>query len=81
MFSDLNVMEYFKEVASSTRFQIAAAISFGIALLLIWLEADAIRIFATVLFLFPLSMLTTSLVEKIYTKICKWQKRDRKSVV
>lgn len=77
MFSNLNVMDYFKEVSNSTRFQVAATISFGTALILIWINTEIIRILGTILFLFPLSMLITSLIEKIYTKVEQSIKRKK----
>ena len=60
------VVSYFKEVASSLKFQVAAAITFGAALLLVWLKEDnELKIVLTVLFLFPTCMFVGSIVERI----------------
>jgi len=70
MFNLKELISYFKEVASSSKFQISASITFGMALLLVWLkENDQLKIFLTILFLFPLCMFVGSIIEKIYLLI------------
>lgn len=67
-------MDYFREVANSTKFQISAAISFGTALFLIWSgDSEPTKIILTILFLFAACMFIISLAEKagygIYGKL------------
>lgn len=77
MINPNNVISYFKEVATSIKFQISASLTFGIALLLVWLkENNDLRIILTILFLFPALMLICSLVEKIF--IFYKKKKDQK---
>ncbi len=67
MFPNINFMDYFKEVANSTRFQISASVSFGTALVQIWLENnDPVKITFIVLFLFATCMFIVSIIEKIF---------------
>lgn len=67
MMQPINAMDYFRAVANSVKFQISAAISFGGALLLIWLtEGEFIKIALTIFFLFAFSMLLISIFEKIW---------------
>lgn len=71
-------MDYFREVANSAKFQISAAISFGTALVLIWLDDnDPVKITLTVLFLFAACMFIVSLIEKIGYGIYKRIKKNR----
>lgn len=78
MLSNINFMDYFREVANSTKFQISAAISFGAALFLIWSgDNDPIKIALTILFLFAACMFLISLAEKIGFGIYKEIKKKR----
>jgi hypothetical protein len=68
MFPLDQMIGYFKEVASSLKFQASAAITFGTALIMVWLkEVSELKIFLTILFLFPTSMLVGSLIGKAGT--------------
>ena len=71
MFSLKEIIGYFKEVASSVKFQLSAAITFGTALALVWLnqEENDLKIFLTILFLFPVCMFVIGLIEKIYLAV------------
>lgn len=70
MFSNINLMDYFKEVANSTRFQISASISFGTALVQIWVgDTDPVKITMIVLFLFATCMFIVSIIETIFSII------------
>jgi hypothetical protein len=65
--ADISFIDYFKEVAKSTKFQISATVSFGTALFLTWFgEHQVTKILLTILFLFPASMFVTSLIEKAF---------------
>ena len=76
MFSLKDVVGYFKEVTSSLKFQISAAITFGSALLLVWLkENNELKILLTILFLFPTCMFVGSIGEKIYVRISNHQRK------
>ena len=59
------VTSYFKEVARSIKFQVAAAITFGVALIFVWMRATTFEITLTILFLFPFCMLMGSIAEKL----------------
>lgn len=70
------VVSYFKEVAGSLKFQISAAITFGSTLLLVWLEENnQLKIFLTILFLFPTCMFVGSIIEKIYVRISNHRRK------
>ena len=70
MFNLKEVVNYFKEVTGSLKFQISAAITFGTALLLVWLkENNELKILLTILFLFPICMFIGSIIEKAYLLI------------
>lgn len=78
MVSNINFMDYFREVANSAKFQISATLSFGCALYLIWFSAsDLLKVTVTVLFLFPVSMLFITLVEKGVFKIYQRYNRSK----
>ncbi len=50
MLQNINVMDYFREVANSAKFQISAALSFGTALFLIWFaDTTPLKITLTIL--------------------------------
>ena len=68
MLPKLDLNDYFKEVTNSTKFQLSATITFGTAMVLIWIDSTKItEIIFTILFLFPTCMLLSSLVEKIFS--------------
>jgi len=72
MFNLNHVLNYFKEVASSLKFQISSTITFGAALLLVWSkENDQQKILLTILFIFPLCMFLGSIIEKFFLLIRK----------
>lgn len=78
MLSNINFMDYFREVANSAKFQISAAVSFGTALVLIWSgEDDHIKTIVTILFLFAACMFVISLTEKVFYGIYKKIKKKR----
>lgn len=68
------LISYFKEVGSSLKVQISAAITFGTALILVWTKnSDNLKITLTILFLFPALMFIFSLLEKL----CLFIKKER----
>ncbi|PIR00428.1 MAG: hypothetical protein COV66_06785 [Nitrospinae bacterium CG11_big_fil_rev_8_21_14_0_20_45_15] len=78
MLSNFNFIDFFREVAKSTKFQISAAVSFGVALFLIWSEKnDPVKVTLTILFLFAACMLVSSLAEKFGCWILKKIKRNK----
>ena len=64
-------------MTTNIKFQISAALTFGVALILVWSEqGNETKIITTIFFLFPTFMLTTSLVERmvIFFKKAKKEK-------
>lgn len=79
MFNLDQIFSYFKTLAStSLKFQISAAITFGTALVLVWLNEDnELKIFLTILFLFTFCMVTSLIIEKIYIAYRKKKRRSK----
>lgn len=77
MFSVVGLQSYFKEVTGSLKFQLSAAITFGVALLLVWNAASDSKVYLTILFLFPACMFLGSIIEKIIRwREVKKEKKD-----
>jgi len=79
MFNVEQVTTYFKEVTGSIKFQLSSAVTFGTALLLVWLKEDnEKKIFLTILFLFPICMFVGTIVERAFSFV-RSQVRQRRS--
>jgi hypothetical protein len=60
-----SLIEYFKEVSKSIKFQLSAALSFGCGLVALWVGKGKTEVALIVLFTFPACMLLCSLLEKL----------------
>lgn len=71
MFTADQIATYVKSLIESVKVQVSAAITFGTVLALVWFnnEGNELKIFLTVLFLFPLTILVYSLIEKVLLTI------------
>jgi len=66
MFNAEQIAAYFKAVAKDIKTQVSAAVSFGTGLFLLWYrQGSELKIFITILFIFPICMFFCSIVEKI----------------
>lgn len=73
------ITNYFKEISSSLKFQLSAAVTFGVALFMVWFgEDNELKIFLTVLFLFPTCMFLGAIIEKLYITISKYKDKKKK---
>jgi hypothetical protein len=68
-----SLIDYFKEVSKSIKFQTSAALAFGFGLVALWVGKGKIEVALIVLFTFPACMVVISLLEKLVV----WRRERR----